>query len=522
MSNNLVKTTVAASQNQKEVTINDADGILDAAITEDLAVAITSSNARTLNTTEFTQNFFFIVDEDGGDPADAAITLTVPAVKRGTFQVLNNTAFDVTVEINSQPVTAPVIAAGEVAQLTCDGTNVRQPASAGGASDFLSLTDTPSSYSGAGNRFVKVNSGATALEFVAGSGDGSSEGRPPFRGALLKLGGTFTTSGSSEVVDPWGSADYDTGYNGLKFWLGPDLTFTADNTTERLSATAHDMQTGDGPFRLTNSGGALPTGLSAGTNYWCIRIDANTLQVASSYANAIALTPVAFTTDGTGTHTLDRASRLVVPGDGSVTKVRLQAGLDSASSTTNEGEQIYITQDGGAFPGHALMSVVMGTSAGSRGMQVLTPVLEVTGGEYFEVNVDLDPDLDATDATFFSIEVLEDVDTAAYDFGGFLNGSPTSSQVVFRYVFPRTVVLPANATDSQFVAGTAATAQTDFDLQKNGVSFGTARFAAAGSVATYVGVSEQTFSQGDTMEVVAPGSADATLADLYFTFAGRR
>jgi hypothetical protein len=38
--------------------------------------------------------------------------------------------------------------------------------SGGGASDFLSLTDTPANYTGAGGKAVQVNSGATALEFV--------------------------------------------------------------------------------------------------------------------------------------------------------------------------------------------------------------------------------------------------------------------------------------------------------------------------------------------------------------------
>lgn len=85
-----------------------------------------------------------------------------------------------------------------------------------------------------------------------------------------------------------------------------DLTFTADNTTETLTSAAHGMATGDGPYRLTNSGGALPTGLSADTNYWIIVLTANTYQLASSYANAIAETEVTFTTDGTGTHTLQR------------------------------------------------------------------------------------------------------------------------------------------------------------------------------------------------------------------------
>jgi len=43
---------------------------------------------------------------------------------------------------------------------------------AGGVSAFTALSDTPGNFSGAGNRFVKVNSSANALEFVAGSGGG--------------------------------------------------------------------------------------------------------------------------------------------------------------------------------------------------------------------------------------------------------------------------------------------------------------------------------------------------------------
>ena len=39
----------------------------------------------------------------------------------------------------------------------------------GGATTFLGLTDTPASYAGQGGNFVKVNVGATALEFVASS-----------------------------------------------------------------------------------------------------------------------------------------------------------------------------------------------------------------------------------------------------------------------------------------------------------------------------------------------------------------
>jgi hypothetical protein len=42
-----------------------------------------------------------------------------------------------------------------------------------GVTDFVALNDTPGSYSAAGGFFVKVNAGATALEFVSGIDGGT-------------------------------------------------------------------------------------------------------------------------------------------------------------------------------------------------------------------------------------------------------------------------------------------------------------------------------------------------------------
>lgn len=57
--------------------------------------------------------------------------------------------------------------------------------------------------------------------------------------------------------------------------------------------------------RFNNSGGALPTGLVALTDYWITRISATTSKISTSYANAIAGTFIAFTDAGTGTNSFD-------------------------------------------------------------------------------------------------------------------------------------------------------------------------------------------------------------------------
>lgn len=56
--------------------------------------------------------------------------------------------------------------------------------------------------------------------------------------------------------------------------------------------------------RFTNSGGALPTGLVAGTSYYTIRVSTTTSRLATSVDNAINGTAIAFTNAGTGTQTM--------------------------------------------------------------------------------------------------------------------------------------------------------------------------------------------------------------------------
>jgi hypothetical protein len=93
---------------------------------------------------------------------------------------------------------------------------------------------------------------------------------------------------------------------------------------------------------------------------------------------------------------------------------------------------------------------------------------------------------------------------------------------VFHHVFTQAVTFVASLTDSYVKAGTAATAQTDFDLKKNGSSIGTVRFAAAGTTATYVSISASSWAAGDILTLVAPASPDATIADIWGTLVGVR
>jgi hypothetical protein len=124
MSNNLALPQLATAQAEKEATINDQSGGLDAALTEVLPLLVDDGNAVVLTNDQFRRNFFFYVGPDS-PPPDATATLEVPAIKRGAFKVRNHTAHTLIVTVDGQSLEAPAIAAGEAALLSCDGTNVR-------------------------------------------------------------------------------------------------------------------------------------------------------------------------------------------------------------------------------------------------------------------------------------------------------------------------------------------------------------------------------------------------------------
>jgi hypothetical protein len=103
-------------------------------------------------------------------------------------------------------------------------------------------------------------------------------------------------------------------------WLDTEVQFnsfspinvTAVNVGQsRLTATAHGLGNGDGPVRVTSTG-TVPGGLVLNTDYWVIKIDANTIQLAKSFVNTGGawvngvstvnpVTPITLTSAGTGT-----------------------------------------------------------------------------------------------------------------------------------------------------------------------------------------------------------------------------
>lgn len=93
------------------------------------------------------------------------------------------------------------------------------------------------------------------------------------------------------------------GPTGTQVFTFADFTYTADNTTNVFTAVGHGLQTGDGPC-WTSTSSALPAGLVPSTNYYIIRLTADTFQLATSAQNAQGGIAIDITTNGTGTQTL--------------------------------------------------------------------------------------------------------------------------------------------------------------------------------------------------------------------------
>lgn len=85
---------------------------------------------------------------------DAVVIGGTGGAGRTTFVSLNDTPSSYSGE------------AGQIVAVNSGETGLEFIAPPTGTSTFTGLTDTPASYAGAGGQFVKVNSGATGLEFV--------------------------------------------------------------------------------------------------------------------------------------------------------------------------------------------------------------------------------------------------------------------------------------------------------------------------------------------------------------------
>ncbi len=315
-----------------------------------------------------------------------------------------------------------------------------------------------------------------------------------------------------------------------------DSTTNLDTISSGQSSkevTANDLFDAGSPATLLGRRASTTAGLTWGYYGGVVALDAGTLlQVANgtktltdSATNYIELD----TTDGsidlntTGwTAGKQRLYSVVVAG-GAVTSytdwrsvMTLGGGAGAVAA-----DDVSIADAGGHFTGTDVEAALQELGAAVGGAPAAEDVTVADAGGYF-TGAEVEAVLQEIGAALDAPPVVA---------ATFYPGVPTASALVLLFAAPAgitTLTAAAAIAGSSGKALTAATAQTDFDVRKNatsaatGTSVGTMRFAAAGTVPTFIAASGFTLTGGtDTMSVWAPATPDATLANisasLYFT-----
>jgi hypothetical protein len=121
-----------------------------------------------------------------------------------------------------------------------------------------------------------------------------------------------------------------------------------------------------------------------------------------------------------------------------------------------------------------------------------------------------------------------------YIIGCFVPGALTASQVLLLQILPKAITIPANfgaylGHASRARGTVVATASTAIDVRKatsaapgTFSSVGTVTIAAGAMVGTFAssGGAAITFAQGDSIELLAPASPDATFANFAASLVG--
>jgi hypothetical protein len=139
-------------------------------------------------------------------------------------------------------------------------------------------------------------------------------------------------------------------------------------SNDTITITAHGQATGS-KGQVTTSV-TLPGGISGSTDYFVIAVDANTIKLATSLANAVAGTAVDITDVGVGTQTF-------TPTTSTSNVLKLQASCDNVNFQDISGDTVTIATSSGNTlwdlqrPGYRYIKILYTPSAGQIALQVV-------------------------------------------------------------------------------------------------------------------------------------------------------
>ena len=455
LSPNLAIAHVAAAQNQKEVTINDAIDALDRAMTDVLEIDF-SAGTVTLTADQFRRNVAFRPSSSlSGSPV-----LAVPALKR-SFVVANTDAVvAITVMRGSTSIPVPPLAAfAFYADGTANGLHATGGSGSGaGAAAFTDLADVPSSYTGEAGRAVVVNGSGDGLAFADLDGLGALSGRSFFSGATGSFGSASTTAYATKGL--FFAPSRDLRIDAVMAMI--DAAAVSQNHYAQIAEVSNATVSGQIIDVLATSA-SVPT---TSTDMRCYRfpfIAPVTLVAGRTYLISTTLE------SGTGT----TANRIMTTASGASTCWWIEA-------------------PGLTFDGAAQYASI-GLASGQ------TPAALGTGfyGLFLEGYV---------------LDYLPSHEVAQY-----IAGKPGGGATILRHVLTRAARLDVSGGPSRAVAGIAPDAAATFDLHKNGAGIGVFTFATDATTATFTVTSTVDFAAGDVLSITAPSPQDALLEDVAIT-----
>jgi hypothetical protein len=192
---------------------------------------------------------------------------------------------------------------------------------------------------------------------------------------------------------------------------------TTDVKPVYLTLNSHGLFTGN-VVRATTSGG-LPAPLALLTDYYVIRLGANTFQLATSAANAHAAQPLTITSQGTGNHTLTVTTPTAV----AVAHTAITVAAKTVTKTAHglaTGMKVQVTSDDTLPTGYTALTdfFVVRTDADTfqlsdteahaiAGTNIVDPVNQGAGTHTFTVTAQADAVLAYTAVTVGDTTITE-------------------------------------------------------------------------------------------------------------------
>lgn len=107
------------------------------------------------------------------------------------------------------------------------------------------------------------------------------------------------------------------------------------------------------------------------------------------------------------------------------------------------------------------------------------------------------------------------------DFMSYTPGKPAVSLQILRLLFKTRHIFPIDFAESLAEARITSAGTATFDVQKNGSSVGSLVFTTS-VTGVFTVTSAETFTEGDVLGIVAPGSQDGTLEDISITLVANK